>query len=59
MVENGLPEFMAGVFASFDVAIAEGYLNVATGDVQDLTGQKPQSVRDFLLANTPVLTGQG
>jgi NAD(P)H dehydrogenase (quinone) len=59
MVGNGLPEFMADVFSSFDVAIAEGYLDVATSDVEALTGQKPQSVRDFLLANTAALTGRG
>ncbi|WP_420404169.1 SDR family oxidoreductase [Nisaea sp.] len=59
MVGNGLPEFMADVFSSFDVAIAEGCLNVASGDVEELTGQKGQSVRDFLLANKAVLIGQG
>jgi NAD(P)H dehydrogenase (quinone) len=59
MVENGLPEFMADVFSSFDVAIAKGNLDVASGDVKELTGQKGQSVRDFLLANKAVLTGQG
>ncbi|WP_111732930.1 SDR family oxidoreductase [Roseovarius amoyensis] len=57
MVENGLPEFMADVFSSFDVAIAEGYLDVTTSDVEALTGRKPQSVRDFLLANKAALTG--
>lgn len=57
MVENGLPEFMADVFSSFDVAIAEGYLDVTTSDVEELTGRKPQSVRDFLLANKAALTG--
>lgn len=58
-VGNGLPEFMADVFSSFDVAIAEGYLDVTTSDVEASTGQKPQSVRDFLLANTAAVTGQG
>ena len=59
MTEKGMPEFMADVFSSFDVAIAEGYLNVASGDLEELTGQKGQSVRDFLLANKAVLIGQG
>ena len=59
MTEKGMPEFMADVFSSFDVAIAKGYLDVASDDVEALTGQKPQSVRDFLLANKPALTGQG
>jgi len=59
MIENGLPEFMADVFSPFDVAIAEGYLDVATNDLENLTEQKPQSVRDLLLANKPTLTNQG
>ncbi|WP_026757535.1 SDR family oxidoreductase [Sediminimonas qiaohouensis] len=59
MVGNGLPEFMADVFSSFDMAIAEGCLDVATSDVEELTGHEPQSVRDFLLANTAAVTGQG
>lgn len=58
MVNHGLPEFMAKVFSSFDVAIARGNLDVASDDVEQLTGQKPQSVRDYLLANKPALTGQ-
>jgi NAD(P)H dehydrogenase (quinone) len=58
MKEHGLPEFMANVFSSFDVTIAKGNLDVASDDVEALTGQKPQSVRDFLLANKPALTGQ-
>lgn len=58
MVKNGLPPFMADVFSSFDVAIAKGHLDVASDDVEKLTGQKPQSVRDFLLAHKSALTGQ-
>lgn len=58
MVKNGLPEFVADVFSSFDVAIASENLNVVSDDIEELTGQKPQSVRDFLLANKSALTGQ-
>jgi len=57
MVKNGLPEFVADVFSSFDVAIAKGYMDVASDDVEALTGQKAQSVRDFLLASKSALTG--
>ena len=55
MVGNGLPEFMANVFASFDEAIAQGYLNIASGDLEDLTGQAGQSVQDFLNENKAAL----
>ena len=55
MVANGLPEFMAVVFASFDTAIAQGYMDVASGDLEKLTGQAGQSARDFLIANKAAL----
>jgi len=55
MVGNGLPEFMAKVFASFDEAMAQGYLDKASGDLEKLTGQAGQSVRDFLNENKAAL----
>jgi len=55
MVQNGLPEMMAKVFASFDEAIAQGYLDVQSTAVKDLTGQDPISVHDFLLAHKAAL----
>ncbi len=55
MIGAGLPEFMAKVFASFDEAMAKDYLNVATGDLEKLTGQAGQSARDFLIANKAAL----
>lgn len=60
MVGNGLPEFMARVFVSFDEAMAQGYLDVASDDLKTLTGQHGQSVRDFLMANKgALLSSQG
>lgn len=55
MISKGLPEFMARVFVSFDQAVAEGYLDVTTGDLEALTGRPAQSVRDFLLAHREAL----
>lgn len=55
MIGNGLPEFLARVFVSFDEAIAQDYLDVASDDLKTLTGQPGQSVRDFLLANGAAL----
>jgi len=57
MIKNGLPEMMAKVFASFDVAIAEGYLEAQSTAVKDLTGQEPTNVRDYLVAHKAALTG--
>ncbi|MDF1716493.1 MAG: NAD(P)H-binding protein [Antarcticimicrobium sp.] len=55
MIGAGMPEFMARVFASFDTAMAEDYQDVATGDLEKLTGQAGQSVHDFLIANKAAL----
>lgn len=55
MVDNGLSEFMARVFVSFDEAIAQGYLDVVSDDLRNLTGQLGQSVRDFLMAHKAAL----
>ena len=55
MVGNGVPEFMARVFVSFDEASAQGYLDVASDDLKTLTSQPGQPVRDFLLANRAAL----
>lgn len=55
MIGAGLPEHMAKVFASFDEAMAKDYLSVATDDLESLTGQAGQSVRDFLITNKPAL----
>lgn len=51
MVAGGLPEPVAQLFVSFDRAIAQGALAVASSAVADLTGRAPQSVADFLKAN--------
>jgi len=51
LVGNGFTEFMADIFASFDTAIAGGFLDVATSDLQELTGSAGQSTRDFLIEN--------
>ena len=55
MIGNGLPKFMARVYASFDEAMAQGYLDVVSGDLADLTGKAGQSVQDFLNKNKAAL----
>ena len=59
MVNNGLPEMMADVFSSFDVAIAQGYFAPCTSAVEDLTGKAPTSVREFLTDNKAALLASG
>jgi NAD(P)H dehydrogenase (quinone) len=55
MVGAGLPESVARLLVSFDNAVAQDTLAVASSAVADLTGQAPQSVADFLAAHREVL----
>jgi NAD(P)H dehydrogenase (quinone) len=51
MVKAGLPRPAAELYTSFDVAIAQGVLDVVSDDFEDLTGRKPTGVADFLAAH--------
>jgi NAD(P)H dehydrogenase (quinone) len=42
---------------SFERTIREGYFAVMSDDVEKLTGQKPQRLRDFALAHREELRG--
>jgi NAD(P)H dehydrogenase (quinone) len=57
MVQHGMPRAMAEIYATFDVAVAQGALAGVTDTVRRLTGREPQSVRDFLAANRAALVG--
>ncbi len=58
MVENGVPEAIATLMVSFDEGMAKGLFGPETASVEELTGNKPMSVRDFLDAHRDVLRGQ-
>jgi len=51
VVKHGLPRPLAELIASFDVSIARGELERVTDSVEKLTGKKPQSLREFMLAS--------
>lgn len=51
MVAHGVPEAAAPVYAAFDTNTREGKADIVTGDVEALTGVRPQSFREFLTAN--------
>lgn len=53
----GLPPFMVDVLIDFDTETAQGYFAVTTSAVQDLTGQAPTAVADFLQAHRDALLG--
>lgn len=58
MTAGGMPEPVARMYASFDSAIAQGFLAVTSSAVADLTGRAPQSVADFLAAHRDALLAQ-
>lgn len=55
MVKAGLPQPAAEIYASFDQGIAEGFCDVVSGNVEELTGKKPTSVAEFFTANREAL----
>ncbi len=55
LAQAGLPGFVVDLVVSFDVAIAQGYLDGVSTSVADLTGAPAQSVREFLMENRAAL----
>ena len=55
MVDAGLPEGTARLFASFDVNTAQGGLSGVTGDYKALTGRDPTRFEDWVKTNATAL----
>ncbi|HWU02883.1 MAG TPA: SDR family oxidoreductase [Novosphingobium sp.] len=55
MVGGGLPEGLARIFASFDTNTAAGRVETVTGDFEQITGRKPQTLAEWASANTQAL----
>jgi NAD(P)H dehydrogenase (quinone) len=55
MVGAGLPQPMAEGWASFDAGTAQGKFDVVSNVVEEITGRKATSVREFLTANREAL----
>lgn len=53
----GMPPAIVGAITGFAVATACGFFGTVTPAVEELTGRKPTSVREFLLSNKAALTG--
>ncbi len=49
MVGAGLPRPIAEIFASFNTATKQGQFQEVSNDFEELTGQKPITLRDFLM----------
>jgi NAD(P)H dehydrogenase (quinone) len=51
MVEHaGMPEGLARIIATFGIAARQGYAEVVSTSVRDLTGREPQTAREVLAA---------
>jgi NAD(P)H dehydrogenase (quinone) len=57
MVDAGLPEPLARIFASFDTNTAAGGVADVTHDYRLITGREPQPFDAWLLANKAALSG--
>lgn len=57
LVAAGLPQQVAGFLATFETGYRRGVISMVTNAVEELWGQKPQSLRDFLAANKAALLG--
>jgi NAD(P)H dehydrogenase (quinone) len=53
----GLPEFLAGTYATFGRAAREGWLAGVSGAVQQLAGRQPTSVAEFFARHRSWLLG--
>ena len=51
MTQMGLPDFVINAIVRIQQDFADGAFDVVTGDVEKLTGRKPQDLRDLLAAN--------
>jgi NAD(P)H dehydrogenase (quinone) len=58
MLRAGLPEVLADLYVSFDVAIARGFFAAKSGAVRELCGQDPQSLAEFLGSRKELLLGR-
>ena len=53
----GMPAFAARLMTSFDTGIRQGYFDVVSSAVSDLTSVAPTSFRSFIAANKAALAG--
>jgi len=57
MKAAGVPEPFIPTFVSFDANTREGGFDVATRDIEKLSGRAPQDLESFLTANKAALLG--
>jgi NAD(P)H dehydrogenase (quinone) len=50
MIANAVPEAVAPILLSFVVAAREGFLDTVSSAVEDLTGKRPTSLREVVVA---------
>jgi len=55
LIAGGMPEFIAKLVVSSQIAIAQGQMGTPSTAVKELTGREPMSVREFLTAHKAAL----
>ena len=55
VVAAGLPQHVAELLTTFEVGYRQGALSMVTNAVEELWGEKPPKLRDFLAANRAAL----
>lgn len=57
LVQSGLPQNVAKLYASFDEAFKNGEVDKTSNAVNTLTGDDPEGLKSFLIKNKAKLTG--
>jgi NAD(P)H dehydrogenase (quinone) len=57
LLQAGLPGFVADLLTGYELAMAQGCMQVQSDAVAWLTGKKPQALDEFLAANKAALNG--
>jgi len=57
LLQVGLPQVIADLVVSFDVAAAQNQLSAVSSAVQDLTGHAPIRIADFIASQAAILRG--
>jgi NAD(P)H dehydrogenase (quinone) len=57
LLKAGLPGFVADLFTGYDLAVAQGCMQVQSDAIAWLTGRQPQALDEFLAAHKEALRG--
>lgn len=59
MMAHGMPGLLASLLVAFDANTRAGKVDIQSAAVEQLTGKRPQTLQEFLAANTAALANTG